>query len=239
MLNTSKRFISTVVDRDRVSSADVGKERFPYTRIPYIKDASSYVENLKLKESVYFLRAIANDKKRLYQNYVSTWVLAVNSMLYADGHDFRIYVRITPDFRYKVVKYTVVPKADKRAFAESKQQMLDALAKYQYAGYLNGTYGAIQNASLEPSIIEVIECPFEYYLGFARDAAAFLVVPPELHTQMFEVDPNVIPGNIRAIIEEYLKKYGTVFALEDNDSGLEIDRPTFEDPEPEEEDDNG
>ena len=186
MLNTSKRFISTVVDRDRVSSSDVGKERFPYTKIPtedvYKSEVFAY------SEPICFIRAIANDRKRLYEYYFNIWINRVNSILKESEADFRVYGIIMPDYRYQVVKCTVIESEDKEAFKKSKQTMLDMLAKYQQERYASGTYTAIRDASITPSIIETIECPFGDYLGFVIEDNSFIVVPQTLHDHIFVED---------------------------------------------------
>jgi len=186
MLNTSKRFVSTVVDRDRVSVADVGKERFPYSKIP-VGDVV-HPEIFKYTEAIYFLHALANDRKRLYDLYLNPWIVYVNDKLRKTEEDFRVVGIITPDYRYKVMKCTVITKEDRKAFKTSKQSMLDLLAKYQQERYASGTYTAVSDASISPSIIETIECPFDDYLGFVPEDNSFIVVPKRLHDHIFMED---------------------------------------------------
>jgi hypothetical protein len=183
MLNTSKRFISTVVDRDRVSSDDVGKERFPYSKIPYPTVLEP--EEYKFTEPLCFLHAIANDRKRLMEIYFGPWINKINGILSDSEADFRVYGRITPDFRYKVVKCTVIDEEEKEYFHATKQDLLDMLAKYQQETYASGNYTAIKNATITPSIIETIECPFDDYLGFVPENNSFIVVPKLLHDQLW------------------------------------------------------
>jgi len=183
MLNTSKRFISTVVDRDRVSSDDVGKERFPYSKIPYPTALEQW--EYRFAEPLYFLQAIANDRKRLMLIYFGPWVARINEILRESQADFRIYGVITPDYRYKVVKCTVINEEEKEYFHTTKQDLLDMLAKYQQESYASGNYTAIRNASITPSIIETIECPFGDYLSFVQETNDFVIVPKLLHDQLW------------------------------------------------------
>jgi len=161
------------------------KDRFPYTVIP--KAPGFKIGKFKYPDQeLLAIKAIANDKERLYRHYFGYFIQKVNNVLKDVDAPWHVVGVITPSFDYVVLKLKNISTEDAAAFNASKYSMLTLMDQYRDNVYITNEYMTIERASLDPAVEDIFKCRFKHWLLFIPSALKFVSLDEDTFDSLFD-----------------------------------------------------
>ena len=161
------------------------KDRFPYTVIP--KAPGFKIGRFKYPDQeLLAIKAIANDKERLYRHYFGYFIKKVNNVLKDVNASWHVIGVITPSFDYVVLKLKNISEEDAKAFDASKYSMLTLMDQYRDNVYITNEYMTIERASLDPAVEGIFKCKFKHWLLFIPSALEFVSLDEDTFFSLFD-----------------------------------------------------
>jgi len=161
------------------------RDKFPYTVIP--KAPGFKIGKFKYPDQeLLAIKAIANDKERLYRHYFGYFIQKVNNVLKDVGASWHVVGVITPSFDYVILKLKNISEEDAKAFDTNKYAMLTLMDQYRDNVYITNEYMTIERASLDPAVEGIFKCRFKHWLLFIPSALEFVSLDEDTFLSLFD-----------------------------------------------------